>query len=53
VAETLAADKDDHLVVTGYPVLDKETEAIVVLGQSVTTTLSTTSRQWKRPSGKK
>jgi hypothetical protein len=52
VAETLAADKDAHLVVTGYPVLDKETEAIVVLGQSVTMTLSTTSRQGKRPSGK-
>ena len=39
VAESLAADEDDRLVVTGYPVLDKETEAIVVLGQSVTTTI--------------
>jgi hypothetical protein len=53
VAAVLAADEEDHLVVTGYPVLDKQTEAIVVLGQSVTTTLSTTSRQGKRPSGKK
>jgi hypothetical protein len=49
VAEVLAADEEDQLVVTGYPVLDKETEAIVILGQSVTTTLSTTSRQGKRP----
>jgi hypothetical protein len=49
VAETLAADENDCLVVTGYPVLDKETEAIVVLGQYVTTS----SQQGKRPSGKK
>ncbi|MFO7539269.1 MAG: hypothetical protein R6X32_14605 [Chloroflexota bacterium] len=45
VAEALAADENDRLVVTGYRVLDKETEAIVVLGQSVTTT----SQQGKRP----
>jgi hypothetical protein len=44
VAEALAADEEDQLVVTGYPVLDKETEAIVLLGQSVTTT----SRQEKK-----
>jgi hypothetical protein len=50
VAEALAADEDDRLVVTGYPVLDKETEAIVVLGQSVTTT---SQQEKKRPSGKK
>jgi hypothetical protein len=49
VAEALAADENDRLVVTGYPVLDKETEAIVVLGQYVTTS----SQQGKRPSGKK
>jgi hypothetical protein len=49
VAEALAADENDRLDVTGYPVLDKETEAIVVLGQSVTTALSTTSQQGKRP----
>jgi hypothetical protein len=53
VAGALAADENDRLVVTGYPVLDKETEAIVVLGQSVSTKLTTTSRQGKRPSGKK
>jgi hypothetical protein len=50
VAEALAADENDRLVVTGYPVLDKETEAIVVLGQSVTTT---SQQEQKRPSGKK
>jgi hypothetical protein len=50
VAEALAADENDRLVVTGYPVLDKETEAIVVLGQSVTTT---SQQEKKRPSGKK
>jgi hypothetical protein len=44
VAEALAADEEDQLVVTGYPVSDKETEAIVLLGQSVTTT----SRQEKK-----
>jgi hypothetical protein len=46
VAEALAADEEDRLVVTGYPVLDKETEAIVVLGQSVTTT---SQQAQKRP----
>jgi hypothetical protein len=50
VAETLAADEEDRLVVTGYPVLDKETEAIVVLGQSVTTT---SQQEKKRPFSKK
>jgi hypothetical protein len=50
VAESLAADEDDRLVVTGYPVLDKETEAIVVLGQSVTTT---SQQEKKRPYDKK
>jgi hypothetical protein len=50
VAESLAADENDRLVVTGYPVLDKETEAIVVLGQSVTTT---SQQEKKRPSSKK
>ena len=50
VAEALAADENDRLVVTGYPVLDKQTEAIVVLGQSVTTT---SQQEKKRPSGKK
>jgi len=55
VAETLAADEADRLVVTGYPVLDKQTEAIVVLGQSVSTKLTTTTglQERKRPSGKK
>jgi hypothetical protein len=53
VAETLAADEADrlvnhHLVVTGYPVLDKQTEAIVVLGQSVSRKLATTSQQEKK-----
>ena len=54
VAGALAADENDRLVVTGYPVLDKETEAIVVLGQSVSTKLTTTTSQQeqKRPSGK-
>jgi hypothetical protein len=49
------ADEDDRLVVTGYPVLDKKTEAIVVLGQSVSTKLTTIARQQekKRPFGKK
>jgi hypothetical protein len=50
VAEALPSDEDDQLVVIGYPVLDKETEAIVVLGQSVTTT---SQQEKKRPSGKK
>jgi hypothetical protein len=50
VAEALAADEEDQLIVTGYPVLDKQTEAIVVLGQSVTTT---SRQEKKRPSGKK
>ena len=50
VAEALTAAENDRLVVTGYPVLDKETEAIVVLGQSVTTT---SQQEQKRPSGKK
>ena len=50
VAEALAADEDDRLVVTGYPVLDKQTEAIVVLGQSVTTT---SQQEQKRPSDKR
>jgi hypothetical protein len=50
VAEALAADEDDRLVVTGYPVLDKETEAIVVLGQSV---ITTSQQEKKRPFGKK
>jgi hypothetical protein len=49
VAEALAADEDDRLIVTGYPVLDKKTEAIVVLGQSVSTT---SEQEQKRPSGK-
>jgi hypothetical protein len=44
MAEALAADENDRLVVTGYPVLDKEAEAIVVLGQSITMKLTTTSR---------
>jgi hypothetical protein len=49
VAESLAANENDRLVVTGYPMLDKETEAIVVLGQSVSTKLTTTtSRQEKK-----
>ena len=46
VAEALTADENDRLVVTGYPVLDKQTEAIVVLGQSVTTT---SQQEKKRP----
>jgi hypothetical protein len=50
VAKALAADEDDRLVVTGYPVLDKQAEAIVVLGQSVT---MTSQQEQKRPSGKK
>jgi hypothetical protein len=45
VAEALAADENDRLVVTGYPMLDKETAAIVVLGQSVSTKLTTTTSQ--------
>ena len=45
VAEALAADENDCLVVTGYPMLDKETAAIVVLGQSVSTKLTTTTSQ--------
>ena len=51
VAEALAADENDRLVVIGYPVLDKKTEAIVVLGQSVSTKLTTTSseQEKKRP----
>ncbi len=55
VAEALAADEAERLVVTGYPVLDKQTEAIVVLGQSVSTKLTTTTSQQerKRPSGRK
>jgi hypothetical protein len=50
VAEALAADENDRLVVTGYPVLDKETEAIVVLGQSV---ITTSQQEKKRPSDKR
>ena len=50
VAEALAADEDDRLVVTGYPVLDKKTEAIVVLGRYVTLT---SQQDQKRPSGKR
>jgi hypothetical protein len=50
VAEALATDENDRLVVMGYPVLDKETEAIVVLGQSVTTT---SQQEQKRPYDKK
>ena len=55
VAEALAADENDRLVVIGYPVLDKQTEAIVVLGQSVSTKLTTTTSKQgkKRPFGKK
>jgi len=58
VAEALTADEEDqlvnhHLVATGYPVLDKQTEAIVVLGQSVSTKLTTTTglQERKRPFG--
>ena len=46
VAEALASDEEDRLIVTGYPVLDKQTEAIVVLGQSVSTT---SEQEQKRP----
>ena len=35
VAPKIAKDESAHLFITGYPVLDKKTEAIVVLGQSV------------------
>ena len=51
VAEALASDEEDRLIVTGYPVLDKQTEAIVVLGQSVSTKLTTITSQQeqKRP----
>jgi hypothetical protein len=49
VADALDKDEEDRLIVTGYPVLDKKTEAIVLLAQTVTTA----NQQKKRPSSQK